>query len=183
MTVTSRRRFLTASLTLTAGNVLAAAPPKLILLIRHAEKNNDKSDPHLNSRGFQRAAALPRLFPGRFPTPDFIFATHASAHSNRPVETVTPLAKSLRMSIHSQFANEEYKSIASHLATDTTYSGKVLLVCWHHGNIPGLASALGVSKPPSPWPDNQFDHVWRMEFSGGVVLLEDLPQRLLQGDS
>jgi hypothetical protein len=43
--------------------------PKQILIIRHAEKTGSKTDIHLNSRGYTRAAALPALFPVRFDTP------------------------------------------------------------------------------------------------------------------
>src|SRR5205085_8777456 len=85
-------------------------------------KKDDDGGRHLSIRGSARAAALPSLFAGplpqlsckfyakagtlvgeyrdiplkgpapRFTAPNFIFATEASKHSKRPVETVTPLA-------------------------------------------------------------------------------------------
>ncbi|HUA63385.1 MAG TPA: hypothetical protein VML19_31815 [Verrucomicrobiae bacterium] len=70
--------------------------PKQILLIRHAEKSFAKADPHLNPRGLERAAALPKLFPGQFDTLGFIFAAAPSRHSNRPIVTVTPLSRALQ---------------------------------------------------------------------------------------
>jgi hypothetical protein len=182
--VINRRRFLLTSLCLPSA---AAAFPNgestQILLIRHAEKTGDKADAHLNARGYQRAAALIRLFPARFERPRYIFASHASAHSNRPFETVSPLAQTLKMKIDSRFRNEDYSGLAKHLLSTPVYSGSTVLVCWHHGNLPRLAAALGVPNPPSPWPDAQFDRVWRVESRNDGADFEDLPQGLLPGDS
>lgn len=181
--MTSRRRFLLTSLCLPIARAFEGSGPKQILLMRHAEKTGSKTDAHLNPRGYQRAAALPRLFPSRFDTPEFIFATHATAHSNRPVETVTPLAHALNLSIDSQFANEEHSKLAKYLLTKPAHAGQSILVCWHHGQIPHLAKSLGVEKPPSPWPDRQFDRVWKIEYGENDVRFSDLPQLLLPGDS
>lgn len=41
--------------------------------------------------------------PSRFPTPDFLFATEQSENSNRPVETITPLAQALNLKINHDF--------------------------------------------------------------------------------
>jgi hypothetical protein len=183
-TVTNRRRFLAASLSvLAAAELRAAAKPRQILLIRHAEKNGDKIDPHLNPRGYERAVALPRLFPARFDRPDFIFATGPSPHSNRPVETVTPLARSLHLKIDARFLNEDYQPLAKELLSKPLYSNKTVLVCWHHGNLPSLATALGVNHPPAPWPDAQFDRVWKIVYTAHAPTFADLPQQLLTGDS
>jgi hypothetical protein len=99
------------------------------------------------------------------------------------VETITPLAKALGLKINNTFANEEYAELARHVLGKPEYAGKTLLICWHHGNIPALAHALGVENAPSPWPETQFDRVWRITFPNGVSALTNLPQRLLSGDS
>jgi phosphohistidine phosphatase SixA len=181
--VINRRQLLQGALFLPAVRAFAVDKPKQVLLIRHAEKTGDKADAHLNPRGYQRATALVRLFPAQFETPQFIFASRASGHSDRPVETVTPLARALHLNIDSRFPNEDYAGLARQLVSKPLYSGNTILVCWHHGNIPALAAALGVSHPPSPWPDTQFDRVWKIGYSDGGVKLEDLPQHLLDGDS
>src|SRR5882757_10551913 len=68
-------------------------PPATILLIRHAEKLTDgRID--LSPTGFERAKLLPKVFSPAaarpdLPTPQVLFATHLSEHSNRPVQTVT----------------------------------------------------------------------------------------------
>ena len=63
------------------------------------------------------------------------------------------------------------------------YAGKVVLVAWHHGTIPMLARALGATPPYDPWPETQFDRVWRIDYRGGKAVLTELPQGLMAGDS
>jgi hypothetical protein len=63
-------------------------PPATILIIRHAEKSTD-GQIDLSPTGFERAKLLPRLFSPAgarpdLPTPQVLFATHLSEHSNRP---------------------------------------------------------------------------------------------------
>ena len=92
-------------------------------------KKDDDGGRHLSTQGSARAAALPSLFAPaepqlsckfyhkgeefigsyrqiplkgsapRFSTPNFIFATERSKHSNRPVETVTPLGTALQLPV------------------------------------------------------------------------------------
>jgi hypothetical protein len=160
-------------------------PPATILLIRHAEKlTGGRID--LSPTGFERARLLPRLFGPTLrpdvPTPQVLFATHISAHSNRPVQTVTPLAEALHLPIDDSFKNDEYAALASTLLSGK-YAGKVVLVVWHHGEIPNLARALGATPPYSPWPDQQYDRIWRIDYANGKVTLHDLPYSLLPGDS
>jgi hypothetical protein len=116
------------------------------------------------------------------PTPQFIFATHLSKHSNRPVETVTPLATALHLTIDNTILNDDYAALASILLSGK-YAGKVVLVSWHHGNIPQLATTLGTQPPYTSWPDTQFDRIWHIDYKDGKATLRDLPQHLLPGDS
>ena len=123
-------------------------PPATILIIRHAEKLTDgRID--LSPTGFERARLLPTLFSPTaarpdLPTPQVLFATHLSPHSNRPVQTVTPLAAALHLPIDDSISNDDYPALASALLSGK-YAAKVVLVVWHHGKIPQLASALGAT--------------------------------------
>ena len=160
-------------------------PPATILLIRHAEKLNDgRID--LSPIGFERARLLPKVFaPGArpdLPTPQVLFATRESAHSNRPIQTVTPLAAALHLPIDDSFRDQDYAALASTLLSGK-YAGKVVLVVWHHGKIPQLAKALGATPPYNPWPEQQYDRIWRIDYVDGKVTLQDLPYALLPGDS
>jgi broad specificity phosphatase PhoE len=171
-----------------AGLGQTPQPPATILLIRHAEKLTDgRMD--LSPVGFERAKLIPQLFggagaapPHNLPRPDFLFATHVSKKSNRPVETITPLAQALGLPISSEVADDDYPVLAKDLLSGK-YAGKVVLVAWHHGKLPEFAEALGAKPPYKPWPDTQFDRVWRIDYRDGKTTLADLPQGLLAGDS
>jgi len=163
---------------------LSPQPPATIFIIRHAEKLTDGRQ-DLSETGYKRAALLPTLFTGTrtdLPVPQFLFATHLSKHSNRPVETVTPLAAALKVPIDSMVMNDDYAMLAKELLSGK-YAGKVVLVAWHHGNIPQLAAALRAQPPYTPWPEGQFDRIWRIDYKDGKTTLRDLPQDLLPGDS
>lgn len=174
-----------------AGGLVALGqtpqPPATILLIRHAEKPASGMD--LAPAGFQRAKALPQLFggaqaaaPHNLPKPDSLFATHVSKNSNRPVETITPLSTALGLPISSEVADKDFATLAKELLSGK-YANRVVLVAWHHGSLPAFARALGAEPPYDPWPETQFDRVWRIDFENGKVTLTDLPQGLMVGDS
>ena len=74
--------------------------PDQVIIIRHAEKPKQGDD--LSLKGRERAAALvPFFLDGDKPTPAAIFAQGISdmRHSRRPVQTVTPLAHELNLSV------------------------------------------------------------------------------------
>jgi broad specificity phosphatase PhoE len=169
-------------------------------------------DPHLSIQGSARAAAVPSLFAQpqyakscqvettspayffgtyqqtkvtapapRFKTPDFIFAAKPEEPSHRPWETVVPLHLALPgVPVNNKIANAEYKKVAEEVLAK--FAGKVVLICWHHGHIPQLASALGAKGHPSKWPPEVFDRVWEIGYDP-VPTFHDQPQRLLYGDS
>jgi hypothetical protein len=147
--------------------------PSVVLLIRHAEKPAlAENSPHLSPTGVRRAQILPTLFiangaqPPRFPRPEVLFATAASKHSNREVETILPLSQALRLPISQDFADEEFDAAAKEILGGK-YAGKVVLVCWHHGKMPELAHALGANDAPAKIADDDFDQIWRIEWKEG----------------
>ena len=177
-------------------------------------KTDDDGGNNLSIRGSARATALPALFapgqsqlacefdfvpPGfagsyeqiplkgmrpRFPTPETIFATARSKHSQRPIETVTPLAIALKLHINDRFADKDadIKEMTEAILNNTSFAGEIVLICWHHGKIPAIAKALGIARPPK-WDGNVFDRVWQINFAKGKATLDDSPQMLLYGDS
>ena len=168
-----------------AKAVHASAGPRIILIIRHAEKpegDGDK-DPNLSKRGYERAAALARVIPANFPKPDYLVATKKSSHSMRPIETIQPLSKSLHEEIEETFKDEDFAALAQHLLTDPRYSNKTVLISWHHGKIPELAHALGAAEAPEKWSGKVFDRVWEIDYQNHKASFKDLPQKALSGDS
>jgi phosphohistidine phosphatase SixA len=162
------------------------ARPKLVMIIRHAEKPDDTNgakDPNLTPKGFERAKALAKTIPEHFPRPDFLIAAKKSKGSNRPVETITPLAKALDEPIDSTFKAEEINQIAHAVSSDAKYAGKVVLICWHHEKIPDLAKALGVTDAPAKWNSKVFDQVWEITYDGDVAHWKQVPEEALPGDS
>jgi hypothetical protein len=120
----------------------------------------------------------------RFATPNFIFATEISKQSKRPVETVTPLSIALAEPINDRFtdAAADIKKMTNAILNEAAFTGKVVLICWHHGKIPDIAKALGIARPPK-WDGKIFDRVWQITFPKGKATLTDLPQMLLYGDA
>ena len=120
----------------------------------------------------------------RFLTPNFIFATARSKHSKRPIETVTPLATALNLPINDRFADRDpdIKMMAGAILNELAFAGKIVLICWHHGKIPDIVKALGISQPPK-WDGKVFDRIWQVTFPRRKATLVDLPQQLLFGDS
>lgn len=165
--------------------------PRLVLIIRHAEKPPEEAKSvDLNSEGKERAAALPKLFEASdkrtkpFATPDFIFATKNTKHSHRPLETVTPIAKKLKLPINSDFTDEEHAKLADHILQTAKYADKTILVSWHHGMIPQLARDLKATDAPESWKGSVFDRVWQLTYDEqGKATFENRPQQLLPGDS
>jgi hypothetical protein len=164
-----------------AQNVHTA--PKIIFIIRHAEKPDSGTDPNLSPTGFKRAGALATAFPKNFCVPDFLFATAPSKHSNRPMETITPLAKAIHEKILDPYADADAAALAHELLTAPAYSGKSILICWHHGHIPALAKALGATGVPAAWNPDVFDKVWVLTFADGHVQFHQMPEMALPGDS
>jgi phosphohistidine phosphatase SixA len=139
-----------------------------ILVMRHAEKPDDPTDPDLTPAGQQRATTLATFIPKRFGTPDFIFAASISKNSARPYETVKPLSKATGIPIDATYADQDYGALAQALRSERRYQDKLIIVCWHHGNIPNLLHALKAldGQYPDPWDRNVFNLILLTKFDG-----------------
>jgi len=165
--------------------------PQLVLIIRHAEKPPEEArSVHLSAEGKKRAEVLPQLFqtskkrPDPFPAPDFIFAAQNSKHSHRSVETVTILAKKLKLPINSNYPDDDFARLAHELFKNPKYASKTILICWHHGTIPQLAKQLKAADAPDTWKGHVFDRVWQITYdTNGKATFLRRPQQLLATDS
>jgi len=182
-----------------SGSVLLAVAdaqegPKnsVILIIRHAE---NPADGHgLSPRGEERAKAYMNYFQNftvdsKQREPEAVLVAADSKQSHRPRLTVEPFAKAAKLPIDNRFANKQPADLAAELRA--SYQGKVILVCWHHGQIPALLRALGAAPetllPNGKWPRDVFDWVIMASFDeNGRVIPEStrrINEHLLQGDS
>lgn len=176
------------------------AHPETIMFIRHAEKpnhhtqgvdENGNNDPDsLTARGWQRAGALAVLFRSdvRLPVPTAIFAPAPSASdpSQRPLQTITPLARKLGFDVQSSHAKDDFAGMLA----DAMSTLGVVLVSWEHKVLAAsLASGLGPGisidgSVPSGWPDDRFDMVWVFEHvAHDSYRFTQVPQLVLAGDS
>jgi len=125
----------------------------------------------------EQAATIRRLQP-----PSFLFAARPSKLSNRPVETLQPLAMILKLAIDDRFADDKYSKLVTALRQQA-YNGARVLICWHHESIPALARALGATDAPARWPEDVFDRIWSLRWDAGTLRFTELNQDLLPGDA
>jgi phosphohistidine phosphatase SixA len=140
--------------------------PKRIILMRHADKTDDPEDEDLSDAGMARARNLATYIPQTFGKPDFIIATAHSKHSNRPKETVQPLADALGMKIEHDFENDDFADLVDEIFNDPDYKGKTLVICWHHGKLPAIAALLGApaGSYPDPWPEDAYNLILDLQY-------------------
>ncbi len=158
------------------ATVQQGGPPNaVILIIRHAEKPDDGAG--LAPQGVERANAYVRYFetykfngvPLHF---DALFASRDSAGSMRPRLTLEPLSHALGMPLQTPYKDKDIADIAAEI--QSVGPGKHILICWHHGEIPDLLSALGAD--PN-WPDNQYGWVIQLSFDSRGHLIPQLTKR------
>lgn len=163
-----------------------------ILIIRHAE---NPADGHgLSPRGEERAKAYKNYFQnfavdGTRREPEAVLVAADSKQSHRPRLTVQPFAKAANLPIDNRFANKQPADLAAELRAN--YQGKVILVCWHHGQIPAVLRALGAAPetllPNGKWPRDVYDWVIMVSFDeNGHVIPQStrrISEHLLPGDS
>jgi broad specificity phosphatase PhoE len=164
----------------------------VILIIRHAE---NPADGHgLSPRGQERAKAYIKYFENftldsKRLEPNAVIVAADSKQSHRPRLTVEPFAKAANLTIDNRFANKQPADLAAELRAN--YQGKVILVCWHHGQIPALLRALGAAPetvlPNGKWPRTVYDWVIVASFDeNGHVIPQSttrIAEHLLPGDS
>jgi phosphohistidine phosphatase SixA len=147
---------------------------RIILVMRHSEKSDDPLDPYLTPTGYARAQRLAQYVPATFGAPKFLFASAASKHSRRSIETLEPLAKQCRLTIDETYADQDYGALAHHLRKHAAFDGALTVVCWHHGNIPSMMHALKASADdyPDPWKRDVFNLILQVKITKGREIPE-----------
>ncbi len=164
--------------------------PAEIIFIRHAEKPEVGDD--LNDKGNQRAQLLTKYFTTnkdvtKFGTPAAIYAMGRATPtmgSLRPLETVTPLATSLGISVNSNYKKNDYQAMAQEILSKPEYFGKMVLICWEHNILPQVVDAFGYTAAPQSWPGSPyFNRTWVLDFTNGKpTSFRDFNQQLFPDD-
>lgn len=151
-----------------------------VVLIRHAEKPDDGRN--LSEAGALRARADATVLQGlslngrpiRF---DRLVATQDSRHSDRPRETLAPLAQALHLPIEQPAADKDVTGLAAWL--HALPAGQTVLVAWHHGAMPKLMAALGADParllPDGHWPETDFGSAYALSFDAEGRLVSAVP--------
>jgi hypothetical protein len=141
----------------------------VVLVIRHGEK--PETGTGLTAVGEARAKAYVSYFAhyrvdGKPFHPDYLFATKDSKNSFRERLTLLPLSEALKEPLDLRFKNKEYPDMVE--ALKTKRYGKNIVICWHHGHIADIVTALGGDAakliPGGKWPDDHFDWVIQLVF-------------------
>jgi hypothetical protein len=152
----------------------------VVLIIRHAEDADTGRG--ISPLGQERVEAYKNYFQNfivdsKRLEPAVIFAAKDSKRSHRPRLTVEPFAKAAKSKIDTRFGNSQSTELAADLRAN--HQGKVILICWRHGNIPALLRALGAKPksflPNGKWPDSVYDWL--------ILLSYDQEGRLIPGSS
>jgi len=140
--------------------------PSRIILMRHADKPEDPEDEDLSEAGMARAEHLATYIPQTFGKPDYIIATAHSKHSNRPTETVKPLAAALGMKVQHDMGDDDFQELVNEIFSNPAYHGTTVVVCWHHGKLPAIAAMLGApaGSYPDPWPEDAYNIILDLRY-------------------
>jgi len=165
------------------------ALPAQVVLFRHAE--TEEEGKNLSLRGLERAAALAPYFQGaskflQFRLPIVLFAQGVKDASStlKSIYTLLPLSYAIGVTIHTNFLHDQYMEMAQNIKTNPAFNGKLVIVCWSCDLLADIASVLGVKPKPLPWENSVYDRLWVITYKPkGDIEFQDMPQRLLFGDS
>jgi phosphohistidine phosphatase SixA len=121
----------------------AAAPPALVLVVRHAEKVDNSDDPALSAIGIARADALANALS------DAGVAHVIVTHRQRTRLTAAPLMTSLGLEPEVvAFGRDMDEHVRNVAAAVRRQAGKVVLVVGHSNTVPMIVHALGGPRMP-----------------------------------
>lgn len=165
----------------------ASATPKEIILIRHADKLEQQDPgPFLSPKGVARAELFSKYYLSTYHMPDYIITTAQTHYSFRELQTVIPLVTYYAMLrpqggqpvlLNNKYKHDKnlngLKRLYTDLLKDDKFSGKTILICWHHAEIPELLEGLGATPYQPKLADEEYDTVYHILFDGhkGVVKL------------
>ncbi len=122
-------------------------PPTTLILLRHAEKDNDGTeDPGLKPEGIARVERLKKMLEQT--QIDAIYSTNFK----RTRQTVAPLAsqRDLAVQLYESFSADDIEEILAR------HSGGTVLICGHSNNIPWTANLLIGKEEYKDYKDSEY---------------------------
>lgn len=168
------------------SSILSFATPSAIFLLRHAEKPLNGSE--LSEMGWERAKVLPKLFSkvsfAKYGPPACLIGMNKRKvdGSIRALQTLKYVSEYYKLQIIDTFNKDQDQEMIQFVMTARECDGQLAVIVWEHNGLEKIASELGVDPVPK-WPGNVFDRVWVIDWKNGQAEMQDLPQRLLKGDS
>ena len=121
-----------------------------VIVVRHAEKQTDSSDPGLSPAGEVRAHRL-----RDFVAEAGVTAVYATQFK-RTQETVQPLAEALSLDVQVVDARET-GLLVSKILSD--HSEGIVVVVGHSNTVPAIVAALGAAEP-AEIPETDYDNLF-----------------------
>jgi len=176
--------------------------PNEIIFIRHGEKKKSKNDDgNLSKTGEIHAKCWVDFFrdqnrPITIGLPNSLYAMkmgNKKDSSNRPYETILPLAQFLNLKINNNFSRDDYTSVIHDILNNN--AGKNVLVCWEHKTIVDLVNEIikqlkqtkyldSCDLKVKNWgnniiggldEDDNFSSLWKITFDGNSMQLYVYP--------
>ncbi len=145
------------------------AEPRLVILVRHADKDVQRGDPNLSPAGLRRALRLGRLLPACFGPVDRLgsYGFNAGNQKNaRSYQTAVPLAVATGLPIRLFGGGEDDSPAAPpDLRQDLWLAGRSAVLVWEHRRLPALAAILGWPAM-GPIAADDFDDLVVLRYSG-----------------
>jgi hypothetical protein len=149
----------------------------VVLIIRHAE--DAAHGDGISPAGQARAEAYVDYFKtfsadGKPTKLDALFAARDSVRSHRPRLTLEPTARAFGLKIDSEFKTRQITELVREI--ENLPSGKNILICWRHSQIPQLLDALGAESknllPRGKWPGAVFGWLILLRYDESGRLVE-----------
>ncbi len=160
--------FVVAAVLFGAMAVATQAQSKLIILVRHAEKdiseNADPNNPPLSPAGVDRAQRFARVVgkyrPGAFYSTDY----------KRTRDTVTPLAAKRGKQVELYDPSKPKELLEKIVAGKT----KRVVIAGHSNTIPGLANAITKKAVFRNLDESEYTVIWLIRLKNGKVTKVEL---------
>ena len=162
-------KFIIAFVLLCTFLVVDSNSTKIVLLLRHANKNNPGTSYNLNGPGLQRALSIGTMIPGCYGTPSDIFVypfnlKHDSG--SRSYQTAVPLGVNTQVDItYAEGGETDPVSFGKNIRKLSADKSPLSIIIWRHTQIPSIAEGLGY-KGLEELDEDDFDTFYAFKYLG-----------------